>query len=412
MDFILLLTVSFVLLVLCFVKNKLSLSSFVIFLYFLMIVFSLPASINSNDIDYNSGGVGYGSIIFSILLLTLLSPFLVINLNKVDYVRLPSEKIMNIIAYVSIISSFVSIIYFSYISLLVFSYENLVNFRHELIVDGHPFITPGLINTLSGIAATFYTIPVFMFYLYLLTGAKRSLSILLFISTLSYPLFVLAYFGRDGVLFWLISHISAYLVFKNSYPLILRNKLKKIILFFSLFGGFAFMFISVVRFDGADGAFLSMIGYLGQPAINFIDMVNFDFTITYGSRSFNMIYSFFSSNDYSSQFLYQLGSNIEMSWVFGTMLRNLYIDFGFLGTLLFLLVISLLFILNFISNFKSIKLTTLFVYFAYSQIVMQGVFYFRQSNDVGNLYIICLLLLPVLGMFLPFRWVICLKKEK
>ncbi|MFA0254815.1 hypothetical protein AB4481_09930 [Vibrio breoganii] len=348
---------------------------------------------------------------FVILLFLLLLPFLVINLNRVDFIRLPSENVMNMVVYISITLSFISIIYFSYISVLVLTSQNLLNFRHELVSNGHPFIIPGLVNTISGVAATFYTVPVFLFYLLLGAVSKRNILLLLFISTFSYPLFVLSYFGRDGVVFWCLSHISAYLIFKKTYPPSLRSKIKIVLYLFFLILSVFFLFISFVRFDGVNGTFLSIISYLGQAPINFIDIASFDFTITYGSRGFNMIYSLFSEHDYSNQFIYQLGAYIEKSWVFGTILKNLLIDFGFLGSFLLLLVIAVIFIFVFLSNVMIMKLSNLFLIFAYSQIIIQGMFYFRQYNDVGNFYIMCLFLLPVFLLVMPFDRMYSLQEE-
>lgn len=411
MDFILLFTIISILLAISSLKNRLTLSTFVVFFYFLMILFSLPTSLYFGHLDYNSGFISSGAIIFSILLCALLSPFLVINLNKVNYLRLPKPRVIKVAVYMSISLSLISIVYFSYICVLVFTYDNLVGIRHELVHDGHPFIKRNILNTISGVTATFFTIPVFLFYLLLLTNIKRSILIMLFISSLSYPAFVFAYFGRDGVIFWIIAHMSAYLMFKNSYPIKIRKTIKRYVVLFSLLGVGGFLFISFSRF-GEGEAFISMMSYLGQPAINFIDIAMFDFENTYGSGSFNLIYSLFSDEDKYSYFLHQLGADIQKSWVFGTILKNLYVEFGFLGSLVLLLNISLLFIISFLLNSRVINISKLFVFFAYSQIVIQGVFYFRQYNDVGNFYIICLFLLAIIGMFISFENTFNLKENK
>lgn len=398
---IILVILSSVLFFYAFAKNKNTISSFVIFLYFIVVVLSVPTAIVFNKPDYYVGDLSGGGVYFGLLLCLLLLPFLIVKEQSIMIVKLPNDRWLNILNFISIVLSFISIFYFFNVCLKVIFYDNLSGIRYELLSGGHPFISPGIINTMSGLSATFFTVPVFLFYISVIKNERKFVSSLLFLSSLSYPLFVFAYFGRDGFLFWVMAHICACLLFQDFFSLGFGKKLRIAIILFGCVGLSFFMFITFTRFGDFSESMLSILNYAGQAPINFIELFKIEVTPTYGAYEFNLIFRFFSDSDTASQFIYQLGDNVELSWVFGTMLKNMYIDFGFLGAILFLTTLSLIIAISFMNDISVIRMPKLFFFYCYSQIVIQGVFYFRQYNDAGNFYILILILVAILGMFIP-----------
>ena len=308
----------------------------------------------------------------------------------------------------TIFISFLSIFYFSNVVYKLASYDDLSGFRHLLVNDGNPFVTIGIINTVSGVAATFFIFPLFLSFIYIIGGFGYKTSILLFISSFSYPLFVLSYFGRDGLLFWLIAFFSLVILFRNFLTDFQFKKLKNFFMRFLLFLGAIFIFISLVRFGELSKTLYSILDYFGQPIINFSRLFELDIIYTGGSRSFPLIFG----NEASSSFSKQVSSfgQDDLAWTFGSFIKNLYIDFGTLCTLIMSIILSMGFYI-YSCNIKSVNAFKLISIFCYSQILIQGVFYFRQYNDVGNFYILCLIFVSILGKLIRCENVICRKSS-
>ena len=239
----------------------------------------------------------------------------------------------------TIFISFLSIFYFSNVVYKLASYDDLSGFRHLLVNDGNPFVTIGIINTVSGVAATFFIFPLFLSFIYIIGGFGYKTSILLFISSFSYPLFVLSYFGRDGLLFWLIAFFSLVILFRNFLTDFQFKKLKNFFMRFLLFLGAIFIFISLVRFGELSKTLYSILDYFGQPIINFSRLFELDIIYTGGSRSFPLIFG----NEASSSFSKQVSSfgQDDLAWTFGSFIKNLYIDFGTLCTLIMSIILSM-----------------------------------------------------------------------
>ncbi|MCD9464115.1 hypothetical protein CJF25_14165 [Photobacterium phosphoreum] len=383
-------------------NNGLSLTSIVLFIYILMLLSSFPLSISLGLIKLYVRPVNTEIIMIFFMLFFLLLPFVLLNTNKVKIIEHFSIELMDKLSYIIIVSSFISIIYFSVVVFNLFTKADLSTFRHLLVSSGNPYIDKGFINTFSGTVATFYTLPLFLFYFYLSIG---KIKITLFFASLSYPIFVLAYMGRDGALFWFFSNASLLLLFYRFINYKTLRVVKRILFFFSIIFLVVFLFVTFNRFGSIDDSLISIFSYLGQPILNLIKLFDLNIVHSNGNNSFNLFFHFFNSIDYKQQYLYSLYDNIELSWTFGTILKNLYVDFGFYISLCILMVVFVIIsFYRFKVNRGKVGIIGLFVFFCYSQIILQGVFYFRQYNDVGNLYIIVIISMAFIGFFVKYKY--------
>ena len=263
-----------------------------------------------------------------------------------------------------------------------------------------------MLNTISGTAATFYIIPLFFFFVECTRNSKITFKAnLLFISSLSYAIFVLAYLGRDGLLFWSFSFIAIFLLFKkfirkSNRKSILKYFLRILIVFVCIF-----MVISIARFatksytDSESGnVILSLFSYLGQGPINFSEFFYLDIkTMDYGRNMFPLLFG-----DRIEGVVYSESYGLN-SWVFKTFIYPIWSGFGTVLTLVIGLSLFTIYKCTFKKDRASKKYSFSFVlcYFLFFQIYSQGVFYFRMYNMVGNLFILVLLTMILVFKFVP-----------
>ena len=91
------------------------------------------------------------------------------------------------------------------------------------------------------------------------------------------------------------------------------------------------------------------------------------------------------------------------TWVFKTFISSIYMDFGSVLTLVLGILLILLFRVLHKKDLASYNLSISFLilFGLFFSIYSQGVFYFRQYNRIGNLFIIVMLLLAFIFTFLP-----------
>ncbi|WP_421189243.1 O-antigen polymerase [Aeromonas enteropelogenes] len=372
--------------------------------YAIMAFFSIVLGLTSSDYSLHDDSNTAGLVYYSICLMLLLSPFLFISYDKkIKIISLPSLKALKIVNLIFIFSSLISVVYFSVVVYKLLTSQNLETFRHLLVAEGHPIIENSLLNTFSGVVASFYTITMFLFYINLITRGRRYISAGLFIGSFSYPLFVFSYFGRDGFLFWVVSFLSLYVMFYNMIEDDLNNRIKKLFIGFSLIFFILFMLISFARFGDFNSVLEYINIYLGQQPFIFAEIFSINLTPNYGATSFPLFSSLFLTDLTINTYLRELGGNISLSWQFGTLLKDFYLDFGAIGLVIFIFLSGLILSLFFFEKKRNSNFFKLFLFFAYSQIIIQGVFYYRQYNEVGNLYIILLFILALLYRYIPCK---------
>lgn len=163
-----------------------------------------------------------------------------------------------------------SILFFIRFDVALLRQGNLSQLRSELLL-GQIDMGASLGRTIAGTASYFYCFNILLFFYSLaFRKDKTYFLVLLIVSSSSRIFHALTYIGRDGVLFWIISFVFSYQLFK---PYLNEGSRRVSRRFFTIIGGFAMVLlgaISISRFGDSDsGTFLSIVNYFGQPIDNF-----------------------------------------------------------------------------------------------------------------------------------------------
>lgn len=355
--------------------------------------------------DYNGG------VLFLLLaLLLFLYPFLEIKDGNIISITLPVSSIFKPFAWMLTVLSWFSIFYFIPIakSMLFVNIADVASLRNAVARGENPFITESIFNTIAGTAASFYMLELLFFFLVILEKKKITISsIIILLGSFSYPLFVLAYLGRDGILFWFFSFISYFLLFYRYLPIVVIKRLKKLGIFVSLPFIAIFLFITIGRFvvsGNSDDVFYPIVNYLGQGPINFAELYYTGIQkLGYGSNIFPLLF-----NSDNVDINYALDRYDLKSWVFKTFVSSIYIDFGTVLTLVIGILLIFMFRFFYLSDKRksNFSFSLLIMYSLFFTIYSQGVFYFRQGYNAGNLFIISMLLFALFFAYLPKKKIV------
>ena len=266
--------------------------------------------------------------------------------------------------------------------------------------------TYGLINTASGAVAQLFSCSLVMALLRLSPrpGQQRNVprAILLMLCSLSYVVYILAYVGRDGVVYWLMTAAMILAVFWRHLAKADRTRIVGIGVFVSVLLLVPFMAISIARFFEAErGGAWSFLEYFGAQIHHFSDYSSIDRPLTLGVLNFPMFIgaacstaglqceSWPAIRDFI--FSLYLAQDIE-PWLFGTFVSDFVADFGNLGA--FVLVCGLALLSHRLcTGYRPqgrMTLARLLLILFLFLIPFWGVFYFRFS--IANGFIVVNLL--------------------
>lgn len=262
--------------------------------------------------------------------------------------------------------------------------------------------TYGLINTLAGAASQLFSSSLVLAFTRLVPkknqGRSVFRSLLLILSSFSFVIYILAYVGRDGVVYWLMTAIMIFLIFRRHLDPADRRKIVLFGLFIAIVILLPFGVITIARFFDADqGAGWSFFEYFGAQIQNFSDYSSIDRPITLGIQNFPMFVnggctvmgldcsSLSAINDVVSYTYLNQG---KAPWLFGTFVSDFSGDFGNIGALAVLLVFSMLCarVCSLGGPKNSFSLPRLLLILFLFLIPYWGVFYFRFS--IANGYIV------------------------
>ena len=277
----------------------------------------------------------------------------------------------------------------------------------------------GIINTAAGAASQLFGASLILAFLRLSPvrdkGRNVPRAFLLILSSFSFIVYILAYVGRDGVVYWLMTAAMVYLVFRRHLAAADRKSVRSIGLVVSVLLLIPFFVITLSRFfDTGQSGVSSLFEYFGAQIHNFSDYSSIDRPITFGTQSFpilaNVGCSLMGGGCESWEaireaiFVLYLAQNKE-PWLFGTFVSDLVGDFGEIGTLLLIMAFSALCFMIWPSRIRKSRITVarlLLILFLYL-VPYWGVFYFRFS--VANGYIVVnlafILLVAVVQRFAP-----------
>ena len=275
----------------------------------------------------------------------------------------------------------------------------------------------GMINTLAGAASQLFSVSLVLAFIRLASkknqGHNSLRATFLVLSSFSYVIYILAYVGRDGVVYWLMTAVALYFVFRSHLGPVDKKRIIK----FGIIGAVAvlvpFGVISVYRFADSDLSLgWSLFEYFGAQIHNFSDYSSIDRPITFGVQNFPMFVSggcavvgldcssWANVRDVVFDAYLKQG---KAPWVFGTFVSDFVGDFGNIGTLIILFIFS-----RFSSSVcaggqsgHSYSFARLLLILFLFSIPYWGVFYFRFS--IINGYIIVNLLFILFVALLQHR---------
>jgi hypothetical protein len=273
--------------------------------------------------------------------------------------------------------------------------ENRLHLAEKMEILG----SYGLLNTVAGAASQLFSSSLVMAFIRLASKQNQGRSILrallLIFASSSYIIYILAYVGRDGIVFWLMTVGMIFLVFRPH----LDPAIKKQIAFFGTFCAIVllipFALITISRFYVADqGAGWSFFEYFGAQIHNFSDYSSIDRPTTLGVANFPMFIAGSCVSlglicpawlDIKDMIFQQYLDQGKVPWQFGTFASDFVGDFGNVGTLIILMFFS--FITANVSSGRGPRhifslsrlLLVLFLYL----IPFWGVFYFRFAISNG-----------------------------
>lgn len=306
------------------------------------------------------------------------------------FVLLDNNKFLTL-SWVLILLQLFTIIFFIGFDVALLRRGNFNQLRSELIM-GQLNMGASLGRTIAGTASYYYCLNMLLFF-YSLAFRKdnKYFLILLIVSSSSRIFHALTYMGRDGILFWILSFVFSYQLFKPYLNEESRRVSRK---FFTIIGGFAVVLlgaISISRFSNSDsGTFLSIVNYFGQPIDNFGRL--FDrfheykgtkalFPIFFGEKGSYGASAISKAEDFYLR--YGFYSNTFSSFV-----GNMYSAWGPVLSL----IVAGIYSFWATSRLKkiNIRFSDLIVLMTAGQIVLHNYFYWAYNIRVANFYLLTL----------------------
>lgn len=342
-----------------------------------------------------------GTFVFVGLLFLFFFPLYYFKENEIEEIKLPNIQILDFFSLVVIVLSLYSIFFYlpSVISMFSSGYS-LATIRNNLSSMREGFGDfRGIANTIASVSASLYPFAVLLFYIYYIIGKRSIRTILLLVSSLSNIIRVLAFVGRDGVVYWIMTFAILYFLFRNYLNIKQKKKIKRVIVIGAFVAIIPFIAISVSRFSsdsGGAGTLKGILAYSGQMTPNYLLYYN----VRENHYNYGAILPLYWElvNELPPDSKRWIDGGTESN-VFGTFLKSFNANFGVLGTILVGLLCGLLFVNIFKSSKKTLRFHQFFVLILFLQVLSEGIFYFREYTRGGNLYIIiCLFLFLIFGL--------------
>lgn len=340
---------------------------------------------------------------FILWVLLFIAPFIIFNEQCIQTVVLPSKHFLNLLSTAIIVLSFYAIVYYASTAGSVLVSDDIREIRN-MISAGEEYSEGGLLNTIASVSSSFYVFAIVLFFVYIIIEGFRGRAVLLLISSLSEPIHVLTFAGRDGIVFWIFSFAFFWTFFYKFLPSANSKKIKKVFIYLGIALAIPLMMISLSRFERTDeGTLYSLASYIGQSFINGPLFFGLD-DPPVSHSGFTLINEILHRPTVGDGTRALIEYGDWMSWTFGTLVVSLYRKLGGVGLLCFGLGALLLFVAVIGKRKPRFRFNHLIIYLLYFQVVGEGVFYFRQYTRGGNLFILlCLFGALFADMFLKSR---------
>ena len=344
-----------------------------------------------------------GYLFLTVSLWLYLYPFIEINDSNFEYLRIPSKKIIKCISVILSVCSIYSIVFYLPVAykMIAVDIADIANVRSMVTTGNHPFIEPSIKNGLAKLFAFLYNLQLTLFFINLIIDRKiRFFSWVILFSSLSYPVFVLAFMGRDGIDFWIFSFIFSFLLFRKYLHGGILKTLKKITVVIFSFFLFFFLIISVGRFlvanEDAMQLFESLLSYIGQGPINFAEYYYIPNMISDGGQSLFLPLVKDVDLNYKNQIDSLLYNYDIVPWIFKTFISSIYTSIGSLFLLIFGLILLFVYKYSFKEKKKGVlSFPFVLVYTVFFTVYSQGVFYLTYYHNIAHLSVLLIFLLAL-----------------
>jgi oligosaccharide repeat unit polymerase len=262
----------------------------------------------------------------------------------------------------------------------------------------------GIVNSIFSLFANLFILAIIFSFINFARGVKyKRKAFLLLISSLSYVIYVLAYVGRDGVVYWLMSFLFILFLMKGFLDDSTKRKITRVFYIIALIIIIPFIYISIARFSYGDTSIgWAIANYLGQQVGNFNDLYELQPPLSYGKSIFPLFTEWLDQLGITnadtftkSQQDFYFYRNGVTTWIFKTYIGSFLSNFGRIGTIIILFSLTIISrgILNKVNRTKSFTISRLIIFILLFQNVLWGVFYFRLA--LNNIYILVMVFLSL-----------------
>ncbi len=239
---------------------------------------------------------------------------------------------------------------------------------------------------------------------------KRVLNILLLVLSLSSIIQGLVGGGRGAALWWVITFVIYFIIFRSQLSGVIKKKIYIVFLSLGLILIILFSFITISRFGNSSTtenvAWYSIVGYAGQMLNNFnIALEQGNIFHVFPNRVFPLYNLLVNGHIYINSDYYDILESIYylQANVFMTLFGNLLLDVGLVGLLLFMFIY--LFIANkLIRDNNSIDFSQCILLVVLLCIPIRGLFGWPFAGHISSMYI-----LLSIGLYVVFKYTFKIK---
>lgn len=375
-------------------------ASFLIALYFIGAVLGLYMIYATNLYDQSRLNI-WAVIYHLICLLLFLYPIVYITNRYVFSFEMPPKHILRILYFMIIGFSILT-----FISIVpkvgnILKMDNLQEARNMYNYGMLNEEGGGLLDYFGAFGSAVAYIAMYLFF-YNLTNypEKKKLITVLLLCSMTDAMTSLAVVGRGGIMRWGLMFLFFYCTFRPLIDPKLRTKALKIIGIVSLPLLIIFLSITFSRFSNREyPVYVYMFDYIGQSYIYFSYMFNDFYESTFGGRlSFPFLFPNDRLEGHVSNLVY---ADFSLN-TFSTFVGSFYKDMGFMSTISLAFCFWLLFFFLYRFNKKPIIFYKLILYIIFSQMIVNGVFYFQyQSTTKMKTFIVLVIMSIFVSIIYP-----------
>lgn len=381
------------------------------FFFILLDSKNLYGQFGCNEYAISSLGVFLYCLLWTIVLIPIM------KLDSKDYIitsHIDKPELFKYLCWFLVLCMIIHITFKDYHSLLLekLKSDSVDNYTDSLNAEVYHGGANRFLLWVPNVVSTFYPLYLLCWFISI-TICKQSklISLLLLGSSMFAMLVGFAGGGRALLLWWIVTFLIYFHLFKNKFSINQKRTIRIIFLFFASIAFIGMMIITLSRFDdGGTQAINSFIGYAGQPVNNFCALLPYvDFAHLYPDRLFPLYQYIVNGEPYDIKQLYSFLSNfypIQMN-VFFTLFGGLLIDTGIVGLVVFILVYVFVSKKLIHSQQNSINIAQLFIWSILFCIPIRGLFGWPFTTYNNSLYIFF-----SIGLFILFNYTFKLGRNK